>query len=135
MMDRIAVAAAWLVMAATAAIPAGAQTKAVKCGRIYQDRPCADGQGRMVGATQAQKAVGTRHEVDPLCQRRGADAQKIIQARVEGTTEDQALAATVSPAGQRLIREVYQFHGEPAEQRAGVENACMAERRRLAKGH
>jgi len=123
-----------LAAACLAAAPAFAQNKAVKCGRHYQDRPCAGGDGRLVGTTQAQKAVAVRHEVDPLCERRGASAAKVISARQEGATEDQQLAGTTSMAEKRLISAVYRAEGDAAAQRSAIEQSCMAERLQLARG-
>jgi len=119
-----------------AAPAAAAEGAAVKCGRVYQDRPCAGRAGRLVAPTQAQKAVAVRHPVDAACQRRGAQAQTVIDARAEGQTEEQQLAAaTHSAAQKRLIAEVFRQAGSAAEQRAAVEQGCMAERQRLSRGH
>ncbi|MED5620733.1 hypothetical protein [Ideonella sp. BN130291] len=126
--------AATLLLAGLATGPAAAESKAVKCGRVYQDRPCAGQEGRLVARTQEQKAVATRRTVDAACQRRGADAQKIISQRQEGSTEDDQLAGTRSVAEKRLISEVYRQEGDAAQQRSAVEQNCMAERLRLAKG-
>ena len=119
---------------AAGALPALAQNKVVKCGGRYQDRPCAGQEGRLVGSTRAQKAVATRHVVDPACQRRGQRAQAIIAARAEGQTEDEQLAATNSVADKRLINEVYRLPGDAAAQRSAVETQCMQDRQRVARG-
>jgi hypothetical protein len=107
---------------------------AVRCGRTYQDRPCADFGGRLVAPTKAQKALSSAQPVHPACRRRGAEAVPMIDARLKGVTEPTQLAATTSTSAKRLISEVYRVEGSAAEQRAAVESACMLERQRLANG-
>lgn len=105
---------------------------AVKCGRVYQDRPCAN-PGKLIAATKSQKGVGVSRTVDAACQRRGADAQKLIEARAQGATEqDQLQTMSHSVSQMKLVSEVYKLDGTPAEQRAKIEAACMAERQQIA---
>ena len=110
-----------------------ATNRAVKCGRVYQDRPCADGQGRMIGNTAAQKAMASRAPVDAACAKRGTDAAAVIDGRASGRSQDEALAGTVSQAQKRLIAQVYAASGNAAEQRTAIEQQCMADRQRLAR--
>jgi hypothetical protein len=107
---------------------------AVRCGRTYQDRPCAGFQGKLVASSQSQKKVSANQVVDPTCKRRGANAQRYIAARASGSSEDEQLAGTTSPAEKRLISEIYRSQGSAAEQRDIVEASCMAERQRVARG-
>jgi hypothetical protein len=131
---RFHLLAATLAFGLLGAGPAAAESKAIKCGRVYQDRPCPGHEGRLIATTQAQKAVATRHTVDAACQRRGAQAQTIISQREEGSSEDDLLAGTRSVSEKRLISEVYSYQGDAAQQRAAVEKTCMSERVRMAKG-
>jgi hypothetical protein len=131
---RFGLLVATLALGLLSAGPAAAESKAIKCGRVYQDRPCAGHEGRLIASTQAQKAVATRHTVDAACQRRGAQAQAIISQRDQGSSEDDQLAGTRSVSEKRLISEVYTYHGDAAQQRSAVEQTCMAERVRLARG-
>jgi hypothetical protein len=124
--------AAVLWLEAGAALAQGA---AIKCGRVYQDRPCANG-GRVIAPTKAQKAVGTAHPLDPACQRRAADAQPIIDARQQGATQDQLLQEAGGDVSRiRLVNAVYQTSGSPDAQRDGLIAACMAERDALVQAH
>jgi hypothetical protein len=107
---------------------------AVRCGRTYQDRPCAGFQGKLVASSASQKKVSANQSIDPACRRRGASAQRYITARASGASEDEQLAGTTSPADKRLISEVYRSQGSAAEQREIVEANCMAERQRVARG-
>lgn len=107
---------------------------AVRCGRTYQDRPCAGFQGKLVAPTAEQKKVSANQAIDPACKRRGASAQRYIEARGSGVSEDEQLAGTTSPAEKRLISEIYRSQGSAAEQREIVEANCMLERRRVARG-
>lgn len=114
--------------------PAHAGGTAVKCGRVYQDRPCAGFDGKLIAATKAQKTVSTNTAIDPSCKRRGAKAEQVISARASGVSEDDQLATTTSPAEKRLISEVYRAQGSAGQQRAAIEASCMSERARLARG-
>jgi hypothetical protein len=107
---------------------------AVRCGRTYQDRPCAGFDGKLIASTSSQKKVSANQIVDPACRRRGASAQRYIQARESGVSEDEQLAGTTSPADKRLISEVYRAQGSADAQREAVEASCMAERQRVARG-
>ena len=113
---------------------AHAGSTAVKCGRTYQDRPCAGFDGKLIAATKSQKTVSTNQAIDPACRRRGARAAQVIAARASGAAEGEQLGATTSPTDKRLISEIYRSEGSAADQRAAVEATCMAERDRLARG-
>lgn len=107
---------------------------AVRCGRTYQDRPCAGFSGKLIADTKAQKRVSANRVIDPACKRRGASAQRYIAARETGASEDEQLASTTSPTEKRLISQIYQLQGPATEQREAVEASCMAERQRVARG-
>lgn len=122
-----------LLFAWAASTAAWAGGTAVKCGRVYQDRPCAN-PGKLIAASKSQKGLGVAHPVDAACQRRGADAQKVIEARAQGATEqDQLSTMSHSASAMKLVSEVYKLDGTPQEQREKVEAACMAERQELLK--
>jgi hypothetical protein len=116
-----------------AGAPAHAQATAVKCGRVYQDRPCAAG-GRLIAPTRAQKGMRAAHPVDPACQRRATEAGPIIAARAQGVPEtQQRQEAGGDVARLRLIEAVYATSGPADAQRNALIAGCSAERDALLR--
>src|SRR4030067_762715 len=111
--------------------PAHAQ-KMYRCGNVYQDRPCAGEQQKIIGSTGAASASAAP-AVEGHCAQRGANAQKIMWAKETGRTEEMQLSAASSGEERKLIAEVYRKRGPSVEVRAAIEADCTAERQRAAQ--
>jgi hypothetical protein len=104
-----------------------------RCGKTYQDRPCAAGQsgkamGRAVGSAAAASGV-----TDAECVQRGQDSLKVVWAREGGATEERLLGEARSQAERSLIRDVYRRPGAASTVRAAVEADCVAAKAQAEK--
>jgi hypothetical protein len=106
--------------------PAQAQTL-YRCGKTYQDRPCAAGQagktmGSAVSGAPAARAAGA---VPAECVQMGKDSLKIVWAREGGATQERLLDDAASEEQKRLIRDVYPRPGAASHVQAAVEADCV----------
>jgi hypothetical protein len=110
---------------------AGAQAQTLyRCGKTYQDRPCAAGQaGKAMGSAASSapvpRASGT---VPPECVQMGKDSLKIVWAREGGASLERLLEEAVSEAQKRLIRDAYRRGGAASHVQAAVEADCVVAR-------
>lgn len=110
---------AWMAMAQ-------AQTM-YRCGKTYQDRPCAGGQagkamGSAVSSAPAARASGM---VPQECVQMGKDSLKIVWAREGGASLERLLDEAGSEAQRRLIRDAYRRGGAASHVQAAVEADCV----------
>jgi hypothetical protein len=103
--------------------------KTYRCGSVYQDRPCAGQDGKVVNSSGAGQAAAPKALVDSDCEARGEQAQKIVWAREAGKTERDQSAAL---GDADLVREVYRQRGNAVDVRKSVEANCMARKQQGA---
>lgn len=104
-----------------------------RCGSVYQDRPCADQPGRVVGSSTRASQSPTESAVDRDCSQRGAAALKIMWARESGRTEEMQLSSSTHPSERKLISDVYRKRGSSVDVRSAIEADCAAEKGRAAQ--
>jgi hypothetical protein len=103
-----------------------------RCGNSFQDKPCVDGKGNMIGrqasAQQGQQASDAKEKViiDTQCTKRGNDALKIIWKRDGGALQADLLANAHSGEQRELIGDVYANRGNAIDVRKKIESECMA---------
>lgn len=121
-----------VLVALGASLPAHAQ-KMYRCGSTYQDRPCQEQEGKVVGQMSSQTGSGTAG--DKECVQRGVTAQKIMWAREGGASLERVLADTQLQAGasRQLVEEVFRRRGSSASVRTEVEADCVQEKARQAQ--
>jgi hypothetical protein len=98
----------------------------VKCGSIYQDHPCDNGQSGKVIGKMNNGDNATKTSSDALCAQRGIDAQKMVWAREGGATQERMMQEY--NYDRKLVLEVYGNRGSAPEVRAAVEANCIAEK-------
>ena len=119
--------AALLLLAPAAAWVGAAQAQNMyRCGKTYQDRPCAAGQtgkvvGRAAGSAPAAQASGVPAE----CVQMGKDSLKIVWSREGGATQERLLADARTAAERRLVLDVYRRPGAASHVQAAVEADCV----------
>ena len=104
-----------------------------RCGNVYQDRPCADQPGRVIGSSTKASQSPTESAIDGDCSRRGAAALKIVWARESGRTEEMQLSSSTHPGERKLISDVYRKRGSSVDVRSAIEADCVAEKARAAQ--
>ncbi len=104
-----------------------------KCGRVYQDRPCADGKGKSMGAatSEASAAAPASGPYAAECAQRGKDSLKIVWAREGGATEERMLGEASTSAQKRLVQDVYRKRGAASQIQVAIEADCLAEKAKL----
>ena len=122
-----------IVLTGMALVCAQAQSQTMyRCGKAYQDRPCAAGQaGKAIGSTGTGAAPAREAGADADCVQRGQDSLKIVWSREGGATEERLLSEAGTPAQKRLVRDVYRRPGAASTVRPAVEADCMAEKLKL----
>lgn len=100
-----------------------------RCGSAYQDKPCENGQGKIIGkmrsSSDADKPV-----LEPACARRGQDAQKILWMREGGALQDKLMAEAGNEERRQLIADIYAVRGNSSDIRTAIEKTCMEEKER-----
>lgn len=104
-----------------------------RCGNVYQDRPCADQPGRVIGNNTKASPPPTELAIDGECSQRGAAALKIVWARESGRTEEMQLSSSTHPGERKLISDVYRKRGSSVDVRSAIEADCVAEKERAAQ--
>ena len=77
-----------------------------RCGTVFQDRPCENGQqGKVIGTNRASNSTqaAAKPAVDMSCARRGEEAKKIIWSREGGASAEKLMAEASSSEQRRLI--------------------------------
>ena len=114
------------LLSAAALSPCHAQHM-YRCGKTFQDRPCENGEGQVIGSTgshAAQSAVS-----DYYCSQQGKAAAQIRWQKEAGKTEAEQLAQNAP--NPDFIRYVYAKKGAAEDVRKEVEADCMATRHPL----
>ena len=110
-----------------------AQTK-YRCGNSFQDKPCADGKGSVIGKSNVNQSASNNSdkkdtlELDSACAKKGNDALKIIWKRDGGALQEDLLAKEHSAAQRSLIADVYANRGNAIHVRQKIEQECMVEK-------
>lgn len=122
---RLFVALIPLAILATAT-EAFAQTL-YRCGKTFQDRPCAAGEpSKIIGSGPAEQSAGPAQ--DPVCVMRGEQARKLMWVRETGKTRDDQLAAAKTQQERQLIEEIYLMRGNSLQVATMVRDKCIKER-------
>lgn len=125
-MGLVVVVCGWALIAAQAQ----AQTM-YRCGKVYQDRPCAAGEkGKAMGSTTSSAPASGTSGVDAECAQKGKDALKIVWSREGGATEERLLSEARSDAERRFVRDVFRRGGGASHVQAQVAADCMVEKER-----
>lgn len=106
-----------------------------RCGNTYQDKPCAEKDGKRIGGNRTAPTTPVPTPavvIDPACIQRGVDAQKIAWAREGGMSEEQMLAKARTPNEKSVVADVYRLRGGSAEIKAMVEAVCQTRLQREA---
>jgi len=113
-------------------IAAHAQAQTMyRCGKVYQDRPCAAGQkGKAMGSTTSSAPAPSTAGVDADCAQKGKDALKIVWSREGGATEERLLSEAKSDAERHFVRDVFRRGGGASHVQAQVAADCMVEKER-----
>ena len=123
-----------LVFAGILGTPQSQAQTMYRCGTVYQDRPCENGQqGKIIGVNRPADPAN-KPALDPVCTRRGEDAKKIIWSREGGASAEQLMAETGSAERRRLIADIYAIRGNSLDVRLAIESDCMAENNRIRQG-
>jgi hypothetical protein len=119
---------ALLLLLSGASWIAAAQAQTMyRCGKTYQDRPCAAGQaGKAMGSAVSSSAPAAGAAGDAECVQKGKDSLKIVWSREGGATEERLLGEAHSEAQRRFIRDVYRRPGAASTVQAAVEADCVA---------
>src|SRR5258706_3464322 len=106
-----------------------------KCGRVYQDGPCADGKGKSMGAatSEAPAAAPASGPYAAECAQRGKDSLKIVWAREGGATEERMLGEAATEPQKRLVQNVYRRRGAASQIQVAVEADCLVEKEKLER--
>ncbi len=106
-----------------------------KCGKTYQDRPCADGKGKSMGAATSDTpaATATTGPYAAECAQRGKDSLKIAWAREGGATEERMLGEATTAAQRKLVQDVYRKRGAASQIQVAIEADCVAEKEKLER--
>lgn len=99
-----------------------------RCGKTFQDRPCAGGEAGQAISGAPSRQADTNPATDPICVLRAEQARKIAWAREAGRTEDDQLATAKSEQERLLIQEVYLLRGGSGEVATMVRDRCIKER-------
>lgn len=99
-----------------------------RCGKSFQDRPCAAGEAGQVVSSTPSRQADTNAAADPICTLRAEQARKIMWARETGRTRDDQLATAKSEQERLLIQEVYLLRGGSGEVATMVRDRCVKER-------
>lgn len=122
----------------TVMAPAGVSAQTMyRCGTVFQDRPCDNGQqGKVIGTNRASSSAQAtaKPALDISCARRGEDAKKIIWSREGGASAEKLMAEASTSEQRRLIANVYAIRGNSADVRSAIETECMAEKNRERQG-
>jgi hypothetical protein len=121
-------AIALLLLLSGASWIAAAQAQTMyRCGKTYQDRPCAAGQaGKAMGSAVSSSAPAAGAAgADAECVQKGKDSLKIVWSREGGATEERLLGEAHSEAQRRFIRDVYRRPGAASTVQAAVEADCV----------
>ena len=130
-MSRSVVRAALLIACFTLLPSPAVAGKLYRCADgSFQDKPCVEGGGTVVGSNRR----APRAEGDKICVEAGKRAEQIAQSRADGIALEQLLAdidAGNEPYEHRLQRkkeavQVYQDKGSPLEARVVAEADCVA---------
>ena len=114
---------AWMAMAQ-------AQTM-YRCGKTYQDRPCAGGQaGKAMGSAASAAPSAGAAAADAECVQQGKDSLRIVWSREGGATEERLLAEAASAEQKRFVRDVYRRPGAASTVQAAVQADCVAAKAR-----
>ncbi|HXA46240.1 MAG TPA: hypothetical protein VNW52_01320 [Burkholderiaceae bacterium] len=111
----------------SACVAVHAQTM-VRCGNIYQDHPCENGQSGKVIGKMNHTDSGVKSSSDALCAQRGIDAQKMVWAREGGATQERMMQSAYTEDQRKLVLEVYNNRGSAPEVRSAVEASCVADK-------
>jgi hypothetical protein len=105
-----------------------------RCGNSFQDKPCTDGKGSVIGKSNANHQVSENSskketlKLDSECSKKGNDALKIIWKRDGGALQEDLLANEHSASQRGLIADVYANRGNAIHVRQKIEQECMAEK-------
>ena len=125
-----------LFVAAMAPAAVSAQTM-YRCGTVFQDRPCDNGQqGKVIGTNRTSNPTqaSAKPTLDMSCARRGEEAKKVIWSREGGASAEKLMAEASTSEQRRLIANVYAIRGNSADVRSAIENECMAEKNKERQG-
>lgn len=126
----------FILVVAMAPATVSAQTM-YRCGTVFQDKPCDNGQqGKVIGTNRTSNSSqsSAKPALDLSCARRGEEAKKIIWSREGGASAEKLMAEASSGEQRRLIANVYAIRGNSADVRSAIENECMAEKTRERQG-
>ena len=114
-------------------VPAAAQ-KMYRCGNVYQDRPCDNGQAaKVVSGNGGGSSLPDKPGADAACTQRGLDSQKIVWSREAGATAEKMLAQAKTSSEKTLVTDVYRRYGSAPQVRAAIEADCLADKEKAAQ--
>lgn len=122
----------------------GASQAAYRCGNVFQDRPCEDGSGQMVGsrapsaaaAKPAPSVEAGTSAFAALCTRIGQASLDISWRREAGVLRESQLrpASGISAADHaQLLDGVYSRRGSSLEICKAVESDCLTQKQQEAQ--